>query len=123
MSGLLLLCLRQIRVRPLRSLLTLFSVALGVALYTSIDIVNHSTLLSFRSGIEALSGKAQLSIQGGENGFEESILDDAAKLPEGHLGAQVGMYGKPLVAVVARDAVPIRTFPTLSIRMRSTFVV
>ena len=82
MSGLLLLCLRQIRIRPLRSFLTLFSVALGVALYTSIDIVNHSTLLSFRSGIEALSGKAQLSIQGGENGFEESLLEDAAKLPE-----------------------------------------
>ncbi len=82
MSGLLLLCLRQIRVRPFRSLLTLFSVALGVALYTSIDIVNHSTLLSFRSGIEALSGKAQLSIQGGENGFDESVLEDAAKLPE-----------------------------------------
>lgn len=87
MSGLLLLCLRQIRVRPLRSLLTLFSVALGVALYTSIDIVNSSTLMSFRSGIEALSGKAQLSIQGGENGFEESVLDDAAKLPE--VGAAV----------------------------------
>ena len=87
MSGLLLLCLRQIRVRPFRSFLTLFSVALGVALYTSIDIVNHSTLLGFRSGIEALSGKAQLSLQGGENGFEENLLEDVAKLPE--VGAAV----------------------------------
>jgi putative ABC transport system permease protein len=81
MSGLFLLSWRQLRLRPLRSILTLFSVSLGVALYTSIDIVNNSTLSSFQSGIEALSGKAQVSISGGENGFEESMLEAAEKVP------------------------------------------
>jgi putative ABC transport system permease protein len=70
---------RQIRVKPLRSLLTLFSISLGVALYTSIDIVNFSTLKSFENGIDSITGKAKLTLMAGENGFDESILEKVEK--------------------------------------------
>ena len=65
---------RQLQAKPLRSLLSVFSIALGVSLYTSIDIVNFSTLKSFESGIEAISGKAQLTLVGSQSGMNEDVL-------------------------------------------------
>ncbi len=73
------LSFRQIRAKPFRSLLTLFSIALGVSLYTSIDIVNFSTLKSFENAIDSITGKAKLTLMAGENGFEETILDKVEK--------------------------------------------
>ena len=69
------LTFRQIRAKPFRSALTLLSIALGVALFISIDIVNLSTLKSFESAIESITGKAQLTLMAGEHGFDETILD------------------------------------------------
>ncbi len=75
MQSLSPLSFRQIRAKPVRSALTVFSIALGVSLYTSIDIVNESTLRSFGNGIDAITGKAKLTLMAGENGFDESLLE------------------------------------------------
>jgi len=79
MPSLFRLILRQILSKPFRSLLTVFSIALGVALYTSIDVVNFSTLKSFENAIESITGKAQLTLMAGSNGFDESILEKIEK--------------------------------------------
>ena len=57
------------------------SITFGVALYTSIDVVNESTLKSFSSGIEAMSGKAAFSVMGGPSGFAESALSSVESIP------------------------------------------
>lgn len=61
--------------RPLRPLLTLLGIALGVALFIAIHLINGSTIGFFRTSVTAFSGKAQLSIAGGEAGFPEDKLD------------------------------------------------
>ncbi len=72
---------RQMKAKPFRSLLTVLSIAFGVALYTSIDVVNYSTLKSFENGIEAITGKAQLTLMGGQSGFDESYLEKVEQVP------------------------------------------
>jgi putative ABC transport system permease protein len=81
MPSFFLLAWRQLRAKPFRSFLTLTSIALGVALYTSIDVVNYSTLKSFETAIESISGKAQLTLMAGENGFDESWLERVEHSP------------------------------------------
>lgn len=79
MQNLLLFTFRQLKAKPQRMLLTWLSIAFGVALYISIDIVNFSTLQSFSNGIEAMTGKAQLTLVGSQAGFSESFLEKAEK--------------------------------------------
>ncbi|MBU6153598.1 MAG: ABC transporter permease [Bdellovibrionales bacterium] len=76
-----ILTLNQLKTRKLRNGLSLLGICFGVALYTSIDLVNESTLQSFRSGIEAMSGKATLSVLGGPSGFPESVLGKIEGVP------------------------------------------
>src|SRR4051812_25831371 len=70
--------LRHLTGKPLRTLLTSVSVALGVGLFVAIDLINRSTLDSFRENFEAISGKAQLAVTAGETGFPEEKLNDVA---------------------------------------------
>ena len=77
-----LLVFRQIRVSPLRSVLMLLGIALGVSLYTAISLINRSTLASFRESVDAVVGKASLTVSGGETGFLEKTLDELSKIRE-----------------------------------------
>ena len=45
--------LAQLRARPLRTFLSALGIALGVALFVAVRIVNHSTLASFHESVEA----------------------------------------------------------------------
>ena len=76
-----LLVLRQIRNAPGRAFLMMFGIALGVALYTAISLINRSTLASFKESIEAVTGKAALTVSAGETGFLEGTLDTLTKIP------------------------------------------
>src|SRR5688572_22043894 len=67
--------------KPVRTLLTTLGVALGVALYIAIAVINRSTLSSFREDIDAVAGKATLSVAGGEAGFPEETLEKIARSP------------------------------------------
>jgi putative ABC transport system permease protein len=75
------LTIQQLKTRKLRNLFSLLSIAFGVALYISIDLVNESTLLSFGSSVEAMSGKATWSVLGGPSGFSESLLEKIEAVP------------------------------------------
>lgn len=67
--------LRHLQKKPTRTLLTTLGVALGVALYVAIDLINKSTLSSFNESINALAGKASITISAGEAGFPEEKLE------------------------------------------------
>jgi putative ABC transport system permease protein len=61
--------------KPVRTVLTTVGVSLGIALYIAIEIINRSTLASFKESIDAVAGKATLSISAGESGFSDQKLE------------------------------------------------
>ena len=73
--------LRHLKEKPLRTVLTALGVALGVALYIAILIINKSTINSFKENINAMAGKATLTVSGGETGFPEEKLEIVQKFP------------------------------------------
>ncbi|MBK9294964.1 MAG: ABC transporter permease [Oligoflexia bacterium] len=74
--------LRHLFLKPTRVLLTTLGIALGVSLFIAIEIINKSTLQSFKQSVEAISGKANLVITGPRVGFSSEILDKLKKFKE-----------------------------------------
>jgi len=58
------LVLRPARTHPLRALLSVAGVAIGVAAVCAIHRGNRSVTDSFRGGVEAISGSARLTVEG-----------------------------------------------------------
>ncbi len=76
MKHTLKMALRSLRARPLRTLLTIAGIALGVAVILAVSIANASTLESLTSVFAAASGKADLvvlSATDDEEGFAERV--------------------------------------------------
>src|SRR5512145_8652 len=64
---------RHVARHRLRSLLTFFGIALGVAVVVAIAVVNRSLTSSFQSTIDQIAGKAVLQVANGESGIAESL--------------------------------------------------
>ncbi|HEX8833274.1 MAG TPA: ABC transporter permease, partial [Abditibacteriaceae bacterium] len=54
--------------------LSTLGVALGLAVFVSIQIANYSVLSSFSASLDAVAGKANLQIVGGHNGLPDETL-------------------------------------------------
>src|SRR5688572_23896381 len=95
-----------------RTALTFFGVALGVAVIIAIAVVNRSLTTSFQSTIDQIAGKAVLQVANGESGVAESLfptirdtpgVQDAAAAVEGFLpvigapGERLFVYGVDLL--------------------------
>lgn len=65
-----------------RLLLTVVAIALGVALGTTVHLVNHSAAVEFEAAVRALSGDADLRIAGPRSGFDETLYPALAQRPE-----------------------------------------
>ncbi|HLF94378.1 MAG TPA: FtsX-like permease family protein [Planctomycetota bacterium] len=73
---------RYIRRHPFRVLLSLLSVALGVALFVSVDVSNTSAEAAFRRTVDRLAGNAQLQvIRSRSLGVEEEVLAKLDAIP------------------------------------------
>jgi len=82
-AGLLLftrLILRPLAREPVRTALTVFAVALGVAVVIAIDLAGQAAAGSFHSSLESLTGKSDLLITG-TGGIDERLLGRLAQLP------------------------------------------
>ena len=66
---------------PLRSMLTVAGVAVGVATLVGITSINSAVMKAFRSTIDTVAGKADLSIASGLSGFDESVLKTVQQTP------------------------------------------
>src|SRR5262245_7530420 len=66
--------LRHVMRHRLRTALTIFGIALGVAVIVSIAIVNRSLTTSFQSTIDQIAGKAVLQVANGESGIAEALF-------------------------------------------------
>ena len=99
---------RHLSRHRLRTALTFFGIALGVAVVVAIAIVNRSLTSSFQSTIDQIAGKAVLQVANGESGFSEDLYRtvrdtegvlDAAAAVEGFLpvsgvsGERLFVYG------------------------------
>jgi putative ABC transport system permease protein len=103
---------RHVRRHGVRSALTFFGMALGVAVIIAIALVNRSLTGSFQSTIDQIAGKAVLQVANGEAGVAESLyprirdtegVKDAAAAVEGFLpvsglaGERLYLYGVDLL--------------------------
>ncbi len=80
-SLLRLISLRHIFGSPLRSLLTLVGVSVGVATLVGIAAINRSVMDAFRSTIDKVAGKADLTVAAETSGFPENLLDTVRAVP------------------------------------------
>ena len=71
---LLLLVTEHLRHRPIRALLTLVGVAIGVSAWLAIRVVNGEVYQSFEQSVESVVGEASVTVSGGLEGIDEQIL-------------------------------------------------
>jgi putative ABC transport system permease protein len=64
-----------------RSLLTLLGVALGVGVFVSIRLANHSALASFSHSVDAVAGRANLQVSAGGEGLDEKLFPAVRHAP------------------------------------------
>lgn len=76
-----LVSIRHVLGSPLRSLLTLIGVAVGVATLVGIAAINRSVMDAFRSTIDTVAGKAELTVAADTSGFPEELLDTVRAVP------------------------------------------
>ncbi|HEX9879358.1 MAG TPA: FtsX-like permease family protein [Candidatus Binatia bacterium] len=102
----------HLRRHRLRTWLTIAGIALGVAVITSIAIVNRTLNVSFQRTIDLVAGKAVLQVVNAESGIRESLypvirdtrgVEDAAPVVQGFLpvagipGERLFVYGVDLL--------------------------
>jgi putative ABC transport system permease protein len=73
--------LRHLLGAPLRTGLTVLGVAVGVATMVGVLSINGSVLAAFRSTVDAIAGKADLTVAGAQVGFEEAVLEQVRAVP------------------------------------------
>jgi putative ABC transport system permease protein len=68
--------LRQLAAHKLRTALTVFGVALGVAAMIALRLLNESASRSFAEATERIAGRTALEIHNGEAGVPEELLEE-----------------------------------------------
>ena len=76
-----LVSLRRLGGAPLRTLLTVSGIALGVASVVAMTLVNDGVFASVRRGIDAIAGRADLEASAGSTGLAEDVLEQVRAVP------------------------------------------
>ncbi len=76
-----LVSLRHLFSHPLRTALTIFGVAVGVATLVGIASINRAVMDAFRSTIDTIAGKADLTMAGVNPGFPEELVEQVRRVP------------------------------------------
>ncbi|MGQ0508700.1 MAG: ABC transporter permease [Myxococcaceae bacterium] len=74
-SLLRLISLRHMLGSPLRTTLTLLGVAVGVATMVGVTSINRAVVKAFRSTVDTIAGKADLTVAASAAGFDDSVLE------------------------------------------------
>ena len=103
------LALRSLSRRPLLSLLSVASIALGVAVVVSVDLANQSARKAFLLSAEALSGKSTHALVGSGGGVPDGLYADLRKrLPS--------LQAAPIIeGALQLASIPGRTFQVLGV--------
>src|SRR4051812_3934400 len=76
-----LVSLRHLFGSPLRTILTILGVAVGVATMVGIASINRTVLDAFRSTVDTIAGKADLTITASSAGFDDALVDTVRGVP------------------------------------------
>jgi putative ABC transport system permease protein len=76
-----LVSLRHLFDAPLRTCLTVLGVAVGVATMVGIAAINKTVLDAFRSTVDTIAGKADLTVAGSTAGFDEALVERVREVP------------------------------------------
>ncbi len=86
MSGLRLLSrwllLGEWRAHPVRALLAIVAIAVGVAMGFAIHLINAAAFNEFSAAVKSLSGQADIQVTGREAWFDESVYPRLASMPD-----------------------------------------
>lgn len=77
------------RLHPLRALVAVIAIAIGVALGYAVHLINTSALAEFSSAVRSVTGQADASITGPRDGFDEAVLEVVGKDPAVELASPV----------------------------------
>ena len=70
------------RHHPLRAIVQVIAIAIGVALGYAINLINASALDEFSGAVRHVLGQADFTVSGGRLGFDERLYARIASLPE-----------------------------------------
>ncbi len=90
--------LRRLAGERARTLLALAGVALGVAVFVAIRLASHSALASFADTVDAVAGRANLSVWSTSDGFDERLYPRLLRVAGVEAAApivQVAAHAKP----------------------------
>ena len=73
--------LRHLRLNKMRTALTVIGIALGVAVFVSLQIAIHTAIESFNSTVDHVTGKANLQVTSFGRGFPEETYLKVKKVP------------------------------------------
>lgn len=83
------LAVAQLREQPLRLLLTVMAIALGVALSAAVYLINSAALNEFGLATKRLVGEADVVVRGAPVGFDEHLFVKLAEDPEVSIASPV----------------------------------
>jgi putative ABC transport system permease protein len=83
------LLLAQVREQPVRLLVTVLAIALGVALGASVYLVNATALNEFGLATKRLVGEADIIVRGPREGFSETLYTQLARDPAVNVASPV----------------------------------
>ncbi|ATQ77380.1 multidrug ABC transporter substrate-binding protein [Massilia violaceinigra] len=75
------LLLGEWRAHPVRALLAVAAIAVGVAMGFAIHLINASAFNEFSAAVKSLSGQADIQVSAREGGFDEAIYPRLAQNP------------------------------------------
>ncbi len=80
---------KEFRSRPLRTLLTLSSIVIGVGAVVAVGLAIENTRAAQRSMLQSVAGRASLEIQAeGGSSFGQELLSKVRELPDIQLAAE-----------------------------------
>jgi putative ABC transport system permease protein len=97
------------RAQPVRMLVQVAAIAIGVALGTAVHLINGSALAEFSAAERSLSGTADLSVVGSAEGFDESLYQRIATDPAVAIAAPLLEVEASLDEAATRPPVTLRT--------------
>ena len=77
------------RAHPVRALVAVMAIALGVALGFGIHLVNEAAFSEFSAAARSLSGSADLQVRGKNAQLDETLYAQIAAMPDVEIAAPV----------------------------------
>ncbi|MBV9868357.1 MAG: ABC transporter permease [Abitibacteriaceae bacterium] len=87
--------------------LATLGVALGLAVFVSVQVANHSVLASFAASLDAISGKANLQIIGGASGLPEEVYTRLKLTPDARIKAAAPVVSRTLYSPTLQTSILI----------------